>query len=123
MKTYCFGIDSVIKVQRKNPVGFPLFVPLTHFAGLVVLLGFFEAFKKDLRTSPKNRMLQASESLEQDAASQTLSSYERITQSHFRSYQPFFSNPRQLSLIKVSRHNVVFCRQPFCNKSVNPWLP
>ena len=53
MKTYCFGIDSVIKVQRKNPVGFPWFVPLTHFAGLVVLLGFFEAFKKDLRTSPK----------------------------------------------------------------------
>ena len=52
------GIPShVIKVQRKNPLGIPWFVPLTHFAGLVVLLGFFEAFKKDLRTSPKNRML------------------------------------------------------------------
>ena len=50
---HCFGIDSVIKVQRKNPVGFRWFVPFTHFAGLAVLLGFFEAFKKDLRTSPK----------------------------------------------------------------------
>ena len=56
-KTYRFGIDSVIKVQRKNPVGFTWFVPLTHFAGLVVLFGFFEALKKDLRTSPKNRMM------------------------------------------------------------------
>ena len=34
-------------------MGFRWFVPFTHFAGLAVLLGFFEAFKKDLRTSPK----------------------------------------------------------------------
>ena len=101
MKTYCFGMNSVIKVQRKNPVGFPLFVPLTHFAGL-------------------NNIYRSSE---QDAASQTLCSYERIIPSDFRSYQQLFSNPQQLGLIKVSRHSVVFCKQPFCNTGMNPWLP
>ena len=54
----------------------------------------------------------ASESLKQWAASQTLSSYQWMIQSHTPSYQQLFSSP-QLTLLKLCRSCVAFCTRPF----------
>ena len=95
--------DTVVGSSR---LLFLLFFPSTHFACLEVLLGFFEASKKD-RIWFKN----ATESLEQDTASQMLCSYEWIIQSYFPSYQQLLSNPQQ-ALLKLSRNNIVFYTRP-----------
>ena len=105
-----FWISFHNKGSKEEPRVHPLVWTFHALCMSCSFTWFLLSFKKD-RIWFKN----ATESLEQDTASQMLCSYEWIIQSYFPSRQKLFSNPQQ-ALLKLSRNNIVFYTRP-------EWIP